>query len=119
MKRIQVQFHGKVVNMALPETGVLSAIVSCVDRRDKDPDSEEEVRLHLGGLDNTDGKHPQWGDFDLQPGDQVVMSIHDDRISDPPIDRRGLSSDETQMEKKNYVRKMAKDFGWTIVEGSS
>jgi len=84
-----------------------------------DPHAEEALRLHLGGMDDTDGKHPHWGDFDLHVGEQVVMSIHDDRNGDVPIERRGLTRDETQIEKKIYVRKMAKEFGWTIVEDAS
>ena len=91
MKRLQVRWRDQVVNMSLPESGVLSAIVSVHDRRDKEPEAEDELRLHLGGLDSTDGMHPQWGDYDLVPGDEVTISVHDDQSCDPPVERRGAN----------------------------
>lgn len=105
--------------MSLPAPGVLSAAVSCVDRRDKEPSQKDEVRLHLGGLDSTDGMHPQWGDYDLIPGDEIVISIHDDQTSDPPVERRGLTREQIERSKKDYVRNTAQELGWTIVEDDS
>ena len=77
---------------------------SIVDRSNTEPDAVDELQLHLGGLDSTDGLHPQWGDFDLCPGDEVIISIHDDQISDPPVERRGLSKEECESNKKEYIR---------------
>lgn len=116
MKRFQVEFQGRTINMSLPKAGVISAIISCVDRSDKETKSPEEVTLHLGGLDSTDGKHPQWGEFALSPGDKVVISIHDDQKRDPPNERRGFSREETEKEKRDYVRKMAAEWGWKLTE---
>lgn len=104
------------MNMSLPESGVLSAIVSVLDRNDREPDTDDEVRLHLGGLDSSDGLHPQWGDFDLVPGDEVTISVFDDRASDPPIERRGMTETESEERKKQYLRGMARELGWDLIE---
>ena len=119
MKRIKVKWKDRSINMSLPATGVLSAVVSVVDRRDKEPNSDEELVLHLGGLDSTDGLHPQWGDYDLAPGDVITISIHDDQISDPPIERLGLSKEECENSIKDYVRKTANELGWQLIETES
>ncbi len=116
MKRINIHWRDKEVNMSLPAAGVLSAIVTVLDRTDKEPDSTDELCLHLGGLDSTDGMHPHWGDYDLQPGDRITISIHDDRESDPPIERRGLTQEENENSKKDYIRKTAEELGWQIIE---
>ena len=116
MKRLEVRWKDQVINMSLPESGVLSAIVSILDRKDKVPLAEDEVRLQLGGLDSTDGMHPHWGDFELSPGDKVTISIHDDRSSDPPVERRGLSVEEHEDNKKKYLRIAAAELGWDLIE---
>ena len=105
--------------MSLPESGVLSAIVSVLDRQDKEPDTEDELRLHLGGLDSTDGLHPYWGDYDLVPGDEITISVFDDRSTDPPIERRGLSREEIENNKKQHLRDSAKALGWELIEHES
>jgi hypothetical protein len=96
MKRLLVQFRNQTINMSLPEFGVLSAIISVVDRTNKGPNEIESTRLELGGLDSTDGKHPSWGTFDLDVGDSVTISIHGDRISDEPVERTGNSVQHNQ-----------------------
>lgn len=116
MKRLKVSWRDRTVNMSLPESGVLSAIVSVFDSKDKDPDADDELRLHLGGLDSVDGLHPHWGDYDLVAGDEITISVHDDRSSDSPIERRGLTKEDIETNKKNYVRQIAEELGWELIE---
>lgn len=116
MKRLRVRWRDQAVNMSLPESGVLSAIVSVLDRGGKEVEADELLKLQLGGLDSTDGMHPHWGDYDLVPGDEVTISIHDDQSSDPPIERRGLTKDDRESQEKKYLRKTAAKFGWELIE---
>jgi len=102
--------------MSLPESGLLSAIVSVNDQQHENPDAEDEVILHLGGLDTTDGMHPSWGDFNLVTGDEIHMTIHDDRNSDTPTKRSGLTEEELIENKKEYLRNTAKELGWELIE---
>lgn len=102
--------------MSLPESGVLSAIVTIQDLRHRQAEADDIVRLQLGGLDSTDGLHPHWGDYDLVPGDEVTISVHDDLSSDPPLERRGLSKEYIEANKKKYLRQTAAELGWELIE---
>lgn len=118
MKRLAVNLRDETINISLPATGVLSAIVCVVDRSERDPASADEVTLELGGLDSTDGMHLNWGRFDLQPGDSVTITVHDDRQTDVPTKRTGTTPEQDMEAKRNYLRRMADELGWTITESS-
>ncbi len=119
MKRLEVRWRDQVVNMSLPASGVLSAIVTIQDRSHREAEADDVLRLHLGGLDSTDGMHPHWGDYDLVPGDEVTISVHDDRASDPPLERRGLSKEDVETNKKKHLRQTAAELGWELIEHES
>jgi hypothetical protein len=116
MKRLKVEFKNASINMSLPQAGVLTAMVTVADRSNRDPDAEDEVLLELRGLDATDEKHPDWGTFDLVPGDTVVISVHDDRLSDRPNERREFSREDDEQRQRDYVREKAAEFGWVITQ---
>ncbi|GAA5496367.1 hypothetical protein Rhal01_02550 [Rubritalea halochordaticola] len=116
MKRLQVQWRDHCINMSLPASGVLSATVFINDQTDRDPEAEDQMMLELGGLDCSDDLHSIWGKHPLQPGDEVTISIHDDRLSDPPLFRRGESREESEERKKAYLRQAAKELGWQLIE---
>ena len=116
MKRLNVKYQNHDINMSLPAGGVLSAIVTVADRSDREPGTDDRVDLYLGGLDATDNKHPRWGNFDLSVGDTITITVHGDRISDTPIKREGPSEAETEQQKRDYVRQMAAEWGWSITE---
>lgn len=116
MKRLAIEFRDQRINMSLPEAGVLTATVTVVDHSDRDTSSTDEVQLELGGLDSVDGRHPRWGKFDLVPGDTVRITVHDDRIADPAKQRTGETEEERLDSKRNYVRRVAAELGWKILE---
>jgi len=116
MKRLAIEFRDRRINMSLPEAGVLTATVTVVDHSDRDASSTDEVQLELGGLDSVDGRHPRWGKFDLVPGDTVRITVHDDRNSDPSTQRTGETEEERLGSKQNYVRRVAAELGWKILE---
>ena len=114
MKRLKVRFKDKTVNMTLSAFGVLSAIVSVVDRVNKEPNETERVQLELGGLENQ--THLKWGTFNLVPGDLIEIQILDDRISDEPTERIESDPERQKEQERNYVRRRAAEFGWTVKE---
>ena len=116
MKRLAIEFRDQTINMSLPEAGVLTAMVTVVDHGDRDTSSSDEVQLELGGVDSVDGQHPRWGKFDLVPGDTVRITVHDDRIADPEKQRTGETEEERLESKRNYVRRVAAELGWKILE---
>lgn len=119
MKRLKVQWRDQVVNMSLPASGVLSAIVTIQDLAHKEAEADDVLRLQLGGLDSTDGMHPHWGDYDLVPGDEIRISVHDDRLSDPPLERRGLSKEDIEAHKRKDLGQIAAELGWELIEHDS
>ena len=116
MKRLAVEFRDQRINMSLPETGVLMACVSVIDNGNTQPVSTDSVQLELDGLDSTDGRHPSWGRFNLVCGESVVITVHDDRVTDPALFRLGETEAEKAEAKRRYVRRTAAELGWTIVE---
>ncbi|MFK7821049.1 MAG: hypothetical protein AB8G99_20200 [Planctomycetaceae bacterium] len=116
MKRLAINFRGDTINMSLPGTGVLTAMVYVADRTDREPASSDEVTLDLGGLDSRDGTHPKWGCFDLAAGESVTITVYDDRITDAPVERTGTPPKQDEESKRNYVRQMAAELGWSITE---
>ena len=112
----EVKFRDKTINMSLAEHGVLSAIISVVDNDASSLNPGERVELQLGGLDAVERDHPDWGNFDLNTGDTVTITIHDDRISDPPTQRNSWTEEQEIESQQNYVREMAAKFGWTLSE---
>ncbi len=116
MKRLAIEFRDQKINMSLPDAGVLSAMVTVVDQSDRDATSTDEVHLELGGLDFVDGRHPRWGKFNLVPGETVRITLHNDRIADPEKRRTGETESERLESKRNYVRMVAAELGWKILE---
>ena len=116
MKRLNVRFDNRDINMSLPAAGVLSAILTVTDRTDQEPEGEDKIKLSLSGLDATDSRHPRWGNFKLSVGETVTITIHGDRISDVPIRKEGPAEEEIALLQREYVRKMAAEWGWTITE---
>ena len=116
MKRLEVKFRDNTINMSLADHGVLTAIISVVDNDDSSLNPGERIELQLGGLDAAERNHPDWGSFDLDSGDTVAVTIHDDRISDPPTRRNSWTEEQEIESQKKYVREMAAKFGWTLNE---
>jgi hypothetical protein len=116
MKRLTVEYHDKIVNMSLPGAGNMSAILTVVDGSDVRPGDDDDVFLSLGGLDSTTGRHVRWGHVDLEPGDIVRITVHDDQESDPPTSYIERDNGDHLESKREQVRSMAAELGWIINE---
>jgi hypothetical protein len=73
------------------------------------------VSLHVGGLDSVLGEHMDWLEEHLAAGDEVRIRVVDVLKVDHPIKGSRRPIDNSMRNKKAYVRRMAKQFGWKIL----
>jgi hypothetical protein len=72
--------------------------------------------LGIGGLDSARAEHIKWIEKKLRSRDEVVVRIIESAKVDAPLeDSRKLAKPDPD-DQKEYVRQMAKRFGWTINE---
>jgi hypothetical protein len=121
MAIFHVYLNGKRVSTAgVGDLGVLSAHVSWVRRKSnhttakKSAKMEETLQLHVGGLISPSQEHIRWLDHDLTIGDEVRIAIaQGDKVDRPHSRERQDQARELRLQKQ-YVREMAKRFGWKI-----
>ncbi len=112
MPVFHVQLNGKKVSTAgVGKLGVLSAIVSWVQRAGVDA----AMTLHVGGLITPTAEHVRWLDRNLKVGDEVCIRVIEDAPIDRPRSRERLDLSKDLRAQKRYVKQMAKKFGWKIV----
>ncbi|MDB9741852.1 hypothetical protein OAB00_03250 [Akkermansiaceae bacterium] len=99
------------------QPGVLSCILNNMARTHEDP-PEDSYHLSLGGIDNTAGEFVNWERVDLEIGDEITFKLLDESVANPKPSRRIHDGEKAEYTKKDYIRKCAKDFGWTIIEDS-
>ena len=117
----EISVNGKrLCTAGVGDHGVLTAILSWVRRkgehtRDKRPhSSEEELTLEVGGLITPRQEHVRWQRHPVRVGDEIHLKIVQVSTVDKP--RFKVRSDATRdlRAQKDYVRQMAKRFGWEI-----
>jgi hypothetical protein len=119
MKAFQVHLNGrKLCTAGFDERDVvLTAIVDYVSGRGGD-----ELALTVGGLNSAKGEHVRWVKRKkLRSGDEVKVKIIDTESADNPKERHPSAEVLTRAltQQKQYVRQMAKKFGWTVTAGRS
>ncbi|MEZ5299153.1 MAG: hypothetical protein R3F11_00535 [Verrucomicrobiales bacterium] len=96
---------------------MLSVIASAVAREDLGEGPSHECDLTLGGLDSLAGEHQNWGKQKLIPGDKILIEVLDDGEFDPPEDRQVRDPEQEERMKKDYIRQVTAELGWTVDEG--
>ena len=99
--------------------GVLSCILNYINRRpqvDKDECMEDGYHMSSGGIDNTTGDYVDWPRIGLAVGDRLEFEILDVSEACPPASRRPHDGDAAKYSKKDYIRSVAKEFGWEVIE---
>ena len=119
MKAFQVHLNGKKLCVAgfSEHDVVLTAIVDYVSG-----DGRDELALSVGGLITPKGEYVRWvGRRRLRSGDEVNVKIIDAQSADSPRERHTRANMPTPnlRQQKQYVRQMAKKFGWTVSTGRS
>lgn len=94
--------------------GAVTALLCCVSRlREQDGLPEEQITLHISGLDSHRREHVSWLDrSDLAVGDEVVLRVIEASSCDAPLADSRRAHDEQR--HKDYVLRMAKQFGWKV-----
>lgn len=116
MERFKVTLGEHSHTIGTKEPGVLTIVVSAVSRGDGTPGPPRECRLEVGGLDSRSGSHFTWGKHDLVAGDKIEIEILDEGPFNEPRTERSFDLGTETEKKKDYVRKLADEFGWKIDE---
>jgi hypothetical protein len=119
MKAFQVHLNGrKLCTAGFSERDVvLTAIIDHVSGH-----GEDMLALTVGGLISPKGEHVRWVKHKkLRSGDEVRVTIIETQSADSPKERhtRADMPAPTLTQQKQYVRQMAKKFGWTVTAGRS
>lgn len=77
------------------------------------PSVAEYLRLDAGGLADS-GEHLRWLDRRLKRGDVVSIKVVEAHSADEPRERQRPNPAADLRRQKQYVRHMAKQFGWKI-----
>ena len=117
MIAFEVYLNGKKISTTgVGSLGVLSA---CLCWRGPQaytkggPPVAEFIRLDAGGLDGS-GEHLRWLDRKVKRGDEVSIRVVEVASADKPRERRRVNPAAELRRQKDYVRRMAKQFGWKI-----
>jgi len=122
MTAFHVYLNGnKICNAGVPDTGVLSAHITWVRRKGEHTLSkrsdgvEEELTMDVGGLITPTDEYVRWADRKvLRVGDEVrIKIVEEERVDRPPIRKRSDPAADLRRQKQ-YVKEMAKRFGWKI-----
>jgi hypothetical protein len=81
-------------------------------------DTNEHATLHVGASESYTGEYLTWTKTKLDVGDRVLVRILGSGCIDEPQARRRREVEEVE-ERKRYLRAMAREFGWTLIEPSS
>ena len=117
----------KLCTAGIGEFGVLSAILTWVSHEpeklkkwaEEGTPSTEPTRLEftVGGLGRCvgeAGEHLKWVESDLNVGDEIRIRVVDVPSADPPSRRYEDDPGFVEEQRKEYVRKTAKELGWEI-----
>lgn len=72
--------------------------------------------MNLGGLDSTTNTFLEWGEFDLQPGDRIEIEVLCEGELQEPVSIRHDVAEILLESKKDSVRCLARELGWTLIE---
>lgn len=119
MIAFEVHLNGrKICTAGVGEVGVLTA---CLAWRGSEPYEKgsspvaEYLRLDVGGLSGNTGEHVRWKDRKLKRKDVVSIKIIEAGKVDKPREQQRHDPVKDLRRKKNYVRQMAREFGWKIL----
>jgi hypothetical protein len=109
----------KLATAGIGSNGVLAVAVTWVGHvkraaGTKRAIARDEVGVRLGGLDSDSDEHLDWCNQRLRVGDEVRIKVIETTSVDRPKRRHQRNPAQELAAQKRYVRRMAKEFGWTI-----
>ena len=110
MRAFEIFLNGKRLCLAgIGKDGVLSTTITHVPFRKR-----RETRLYVGGIVLPQDEHVFWRQSNLRIGDELRLKIVEKETVDEPRERTRRDPKAEVKSQKQYVRKMAKRFGWKI-----
>ena len=117
MIAFEVQLNGKKICTAgVGELGVLSSVLTwrgAQPYKKGGPSIAEILDLNVGALADS-GEHLRWVNRKLKRGDMITIKVVEVPCVDKPRQRERLDPIKDLRSRKQYVRNMAKEFGWKI-----
>lgn len=117
MIAFEVHLNGKKICTAgVGEVGVLTTSLAWrgpQPYQNGGPSAAEYLRLDVGGLADS-GEHLRWLDRKLKRGDVLRIKVVEVASADKPRERERPNRAADLRRQKQYVRRMAKQFGWKI-----
>jgi hypothetical protein len=116
MRAFEICLNGEKLCIAgIGDDGVLSAIIHWVTGG-----SGADLRLYVGGLINPRKEHVSWIEHrNLSVGDVIQVKVVAADSVDEPTRRTADETASALEDRKQYVRRMAKQLGLRIQEGST
>src|ERR1700693_5806431 len=108
MRAFEIHLNGERLCVAGMEYGMLLLSISCSENKQ----GRGGVGLGMTGL-RLDNETVRWQQLGLEVGGQVQIRIMEADTVDEPEVLQKAPRDARKYEKA-YVRRMAKEFGWTI-----
>jgi hypothetical protein len=110
MRAFKISLNGKRFCLAgIGKDGVLSTTITHVPFRKR-----RETRLYVGGIVLPQDEHVFWKESILHLGDELRLKVVEKDAVDAPRERVPRDPAAEVKSQKQYVRKMAKKFGWKI-----
>lgn len=119
MERFRVNFREHSHTIGVAEPGVVSLSMSAVVRADPEAGPGHECRMQLGGLESATDTFVEWAAYDLEAGDKITIEVLPDGDFDVPAETRCIPSLDPTDRKRESVRRMAAELGWTLIENES
>jgi hypothetical protein len=117
MRAFQVHVNGRQLCIAgLGKHGVLTVIIDYLSGRE----GRDKMALSVGGLISSTQEHVHWAErMKLATGDEIKVEIIEVESADSPRKRYRRDPAAEVKQQEDYVREMAKKFGWTVTTGRS
>lgn len=113
MRAFEVYLNGKRLCLAgIGDDGVLNTMVDHGVGK-----GWNQQTLRVGGLINATQEHVIWSRRRLKIGDEVRVKIVETASIDRPKERIRIDPKEDLKRQKQYVRDLAKKFGWKLTTG--
>ncbi|HEX3820551.1 MAG TPA: hypothetical protein VHW45_09470 [Candidatus Sulfotelmatobacter sp.] len=111
MRAFEVSLNGEKLCLAgIGDDGVLTAIVNWVSGK-----KAADMFLEVGGLLSLVDEHVSWlNQKPLHVGDEIQVKIIEADSVDSPTRRRRRDPAKDLRNKKEYVRRMARELGWKV-----
>jgi hypothetical protein len=112
MRAFEIFLNGKRLCLAgVGKDGVLSATITHVPFRKR-----RETKLYVGGIVLPQDEHVFWKESTLSLGDELRLKVVEKERVDAPRERTPRDPAAETRAQKQYVREMAKKFGWKLQE---